>query len=422
MDFNMVEIDHLFQQLLTKKVIIYGAGKIGKSLISILSRHSIPISGIWDNNFQQYDKLFPINVTKPQFECENKENTIIFVTIYAQKVSEYLVKELIDHGFKNIVYERKILNKIFLKECVSDQAQGKFKFNLDKCHLCPVSKDVENRCTLYDIYVEKEMMRSKKTSTGLIIPSMGILVSNKCNLSCEGCNQLRDFYTASDTLDICAVDILSDMHKISHVVDKIEKVVIVGGESLLHKEIYFITESIMDIDNIGIIQFITNGTVLPQDDAIFKLLCNPRVKVEISGYGDFLSAKLKQNVERFMNKLNFYNVNFDYVKTLQWFDFGDFKKRNYSLSEWQDVYNTCCFISNDLFNGELHKCARSAFGKHLHKIPECTHDYVDIRGSSLEELSKSIKAFLENTRPDVCQYCNGTSSLTIPAGKQSKRR
>jgi organic radical activating enzyme len=421
MDINYkdLSIDTLYTFLAKKKVVIYGAGKIGKSLIYALSSMNIAVYQIWDNKLGGIEKLDDYDIVKPNLEVESKDELAIIVTIYAQNISKDIAKKLDSIGFKNVLYERVVINKILYQKCEQELESGKFRFDLNKCHLCPVSKDVEKRCNIYDEYVEQELISSKKDKkTGIIIPSMGVLVSNKCNLTCKGCNQLRDTYQPSDNIDISADDILFDLMKISNAVDKIEKVVVVGGESLLHKDIKSIIQRIMKIDNIGIIQLITNGTIIPKDNKIFELLSNSRVKVEVSGYGDFLPEKLQLNVEKFLQNLKDYNVNFDYVKTLQWFDFGDFERRNYSKDGWQDVYNTCCFISNDLFNGELHKCARSVFGKHLHKISEFKNDFVNIRETSEEELPKKIASFLNNTLPNICQYCNGTSSLTIPAGEQ----
>jgi organic radical activating enzyme len=409
---NQLSIEEYKSYLLTKKVIIFGAGKIGKSLIQEFKELSIPIYEVWDNNFDKYDNEENYIVKKPDLEILNKDNYLIIVTIYSKKICEEINLILRENHFNNILYNRDVINKILYTQC-----KVKFVFDLNKCHLCPVSKDIDNRCDIYDSYVKEQFTKKdKKISNGIKIPSMGVLVSNKCNLKCIGCNQLRDKYGASSYLDIDAEDILSDLEKLSQAVDIIEKVVIVGGESFLHKDINKILSGILEIENIGIIQLISNGTVIPNTDKVFELLSNSRIKVEVSGYGDYLTDKQNEKVKIFISKLKEFNINFDYVKTLQWFDFGNLDRRNYSKEKWQEVYNTCCFISNDLFNGQLHKCARSAFSKHLNIIEDL--DYVDIRKNSIKELSLLIKNFLENKLPNICQYCNGTSSLTIPAGKQ----
>lgn len=419
MDINNsnLNLNEIKQYLLSKKLVIFGAGKIGKSIIQVFNELSIPIYEIWDNNYDKYEGEVNFDVKKPNFSISNKDDFILIVTIYSKKVSEDIFLDLSHNGFSNIIYNRDTINKLLYSQCKIKHKNNEFIFNLDKCHLCPVSKDIENRCDIYDLHIKKQFVKvENKKTTGLKIPSMGVLVSNKCNLKCIGCNQLRDKYDSSSYLDISARDILSDLNKLSQAVDIIEKVVIVGGESFLHKQINDILKGVLEMPNIGIIQFITNGTVLPKTEEIFEILNNPRIKLEVSGYGNYLTNNQNERVTKFLKKLEKYNVNFDYVKTLQWFDFGDFNRRNYSKEKWKEVYNTCCFISNDLFNGQLHKCARSAFSKHLNILEKV--DYVDIRNNSIEEIRDSIEKFLNNTLPNICQYCNGTSSLTIPAGMQ----
>lgn len=408
----------MLNQLKNKKIIIFGAGKIGKSLISLLKELDIRIDYIWDNNAVKCDEIENYTITKPYFQLENKDDFIVLITIYAQEISKKIYQELLENNFKNIIYEREKLNALFYDTCKDKLNQKKYLFNLNKCHLCPVSKDINHRCDIYDNFIEEELTSNKKKKKfGVTIPSMGLLVSNKCNLKCIGCNQLRDKYTTNNYLDISYEDIISDMKRISTHVDLIEKVVVVGGEAMLHKNISDILNALLNIDNIGIIQFITNGTIIPKNDEIFKLLSNHKVKVEISSYEDYISEKLNNNVINFINKLKEYKVNYDYVRTLQWFDFGDFKFRNYDEQTLSRVYDSCCFISNDLFNGQLHKCARSAFATHLSIIEDL--DYVDIRNTE-ENLTENIKNFLQNKKPKICQYCNGTSSLVIPAGQQKE--
>jgi organic radical activating enzyme len=410
------DVEDLVRYLSGKKIILYGAGKISRSIIDASKKLGIDIDQIWDNKCDQLDDIEAI---KPDLSSTEKNESVIIVTIFAQKVSEQIRNELSAQGFQNILFRRAVINKLLYSVCEAEVQDGTYLYDLDKCHRCPVSKDLEQRCDIYDQSVKKSFLHTKREgSTGIIIPSMGILVSNKCNLTCQGCNQLRDQYVPADYLDIKADEVISDTRKLCSAVDQIEKVVIVGGEAFLHKDINKILKEILSIENIGIIQLITNGTVIPKNSEIFELMSNPRIKLEVSGYGEHLSEKLQQNVKIFLAKLTEHHVNYDYVKTLQWFDFGGFEKRNYSNEQWQDTYNTCCFISNDLFNGELHKCARSVFGKHLHKVSAFHTDYVNVRTMSANALTEAMRAFLDNTKPQICQYCNGTSATTIEAGIQ----
>ncbi|MEM7071600.1 MAG: hypothetical protein AAF403_07560, partial [Pseudomonadota bacterium] len=236
-------------------------------------------------------------------------------------------------------------------------------------------------------------------------------------------NHLRDLYQDKDNKMLANKDILSDLQKITTIVRQINKVVLVGGEAFLKKDLSDLIQKIGKIDNIGLFQIITNGTIVPKDHRIFKTMADFNIFVEISGYGHHLTTSQKQNLHRFMALLDDYKVQYQYVKTLQWYDFGDFKHRGYRKDQWKEIYQKCCFVSNDLFDGQLHKCSRSAFAHRIHKVKDYKNDYVDVRHTNNPAILKQkLERFFKNDRPMICQHCNGTSTSTIAAGVQLKKQ
>jgi len=273
--------------------------------------------------------------------------------------------------------------------------------------------------------VKKNLVTDKLNldrQNALVIPSMGVLISTRCNLMCKGCNHLREYYKPSDNFDIEAARIFDYLGRVLDAVDFVYTLVIVGGESFLHKDFQNIIDRALRLPKIGIVQIITNGTVMPKNERIFELLSGPRVIVEISGYGDKIPKKLQENVKLFIAKMDKFNVNYRYTKQMQWFDFGDFEDRGYSKEELSRVYSSCICVSNDLFDGNLHKCSRSVFGTYLGKIPDFRSDYVDVRRTSKEDMRMKLAEFFGKKYAEVCRFCNGTSTATIEAGEQVSDR
>ena len=414
------DIEGLFNELNDKELIIYGAGKIGKSLISALSNINIAPKYIWDNNATSISGVSDSEVTKPH-SLNDKSRTLIIVTIFSQNISQEISEQLTREGYDNIISDRSTINALLYASCQSDISSNKFKFNISKCHICPASKDMDNRCDIYDDYVSDSIASTygeEGEAAKVIIPSMGLLVHNDCNLTCNGCNHLRDLYRPSDNIHIEASETLHNLRKVIDAVDFIEKIVVVGGEAFIHKEIYQILDEVIQLPKIGIVQVITNGIQMPKNRDVFRLLSNPRVIVEVSGYGSSIPEKTQAKVQRFLDKLEEHKVSYEYMNTLQWFDFGGFESRNYSVETLKSIYKKCCFVSNDLFNGELHKCSRSVFSKHLNKIPLYKNDYVDVKHLEGKALRKAISSFLGRSVIMACQHCGGTSTSTIPAGVQ----
>lgn len=413
--------------LKAKKVLIYGAGKIGKRLNQSLIYFGIGTAIFWDKNASIIKKVDGKKVVEPQPESlQDKDAYFVIVTIFSENVSRMIGDGFQKAGLKNITYDQKKIKSLIYFECWSQIKEKQFIFDYKTCHICPVSKNIDNPCDIFSDYVARNqgITDSKlKDNERFVVSSMGVLVTNRCNLTCEGCNHFRDLYTPSDNIVIEKDAILYDLSKVIESVDFIEKVVIVGGEAFVHKDIYEIISRVMNLPKIGIVEIITNGTILPKDDRIFDLLASDnRVVVEISGYGDNIAGRLQNNVKAYLAKLEHYKISHQYLEVLEWFDFGGFEHRGFSKEEHRRIYKTCCFISNDLFDGKLYKCSRSVFGARLGKIPDYPADYVDVRATSSDNLRSKLIAFIKNEYPAVCQHCNGTSEERIPAGFQVRKK
>ncbi len=422
-----MEIQDFFDYLNGKKIIIYGAGKIGKRIYQLLSIFGFKTALFWDRNADIIENFNEIPILKPDVHyipSGQRKDYVIIITIFAENVSHEISSNLSKVGYTNVIYDKIIINSLILQACKRSVLNNNFVFDITTWHICPV-KDQFEGCNIFNNNVAKNLAKGVKSFTTikekLIIPKLGILVSNKCNLSCEGCNHLRYLYESKDNIDLTPEEILDDLTKIVEVSDLISKVVLVGGEAFTHPNFHVILKEILNLPKIGIIHIITNGTIIPKNLTIFELLSDRRVIVEISDYREKLSEKLQDNVKKFMLELDKYNVNYLCMNTLQWFDFGDFSKRFYSKEQHHDIYRTCCFVSNDLFKGRLYKCSRSAFGTLLGKIPDYSQDYVNIRKCPKGDLRDKLIKFLKNEFPEVCQHCSGTSTETIEAGVQIKR-
>lgn len=412
--------------LLGRRVIIYGAGKIGRRVQEALGWFGVPVDFFWDLRADTIGaELDGTSVHKPDFQAlpgPERGDSVVIVTIFAENVAAQIRTGLEATGYARVITERDFITRLLHGECTSRRAEGKFEFDLETCHICPVVSDTRNRCDIFDDHVRQHFVQglAPERPIELVVPSAGVLVSNKCTLTCVGCNHLRDHYVASDHVDISAAQILADLEKFVSAVDLVNKVVLVGGESMLHPEIEAILEGIMTLPRVGVVHVITNGTVIPKSERVFDLLTSPRVIVEISGYGEHIPVKFQRNVDKFIGRLQARGIHHRYTQTLQWFDFGGFEPRGYSEAELERVYDTCCFVSNDIFDGRLFKCSRSAYGTLIGKVPDYPGDYVDIRNLPVPEVRRQVAAFLEMKWAQVCNHCNGASTHVIEAGQQVK--
>ena len=422
------DFDAILSSLRESGVFIYGAGKIGVGLVTTFLHYGIPIHALWDQQAASIQTLRDIPVTKlvwDEVSEAQKKNIPVIVTIFVESLAEAVCREFHQKGFTQVTSDRTFLDFIIECHCEDLVQTGQFKFLTGTCHLCPVQKNDDGGCKIFDEQVALQfagidLPAIEKQEDHLIISSIGVLISNKCNLTCLGCNHLRDHYKKGDNVDIDSDRIVADLKAFLGAVDFLKTLVLVGGEAFLHPNAEEIIQSVLELPKVGIVNLITNGTVLPKKDSFYQLLKNDRIFIEISGYGDQIDPRLTRRRKEFLANLKKFGINHRYMEFHQWTDFGSLKKRGYSPSKRANVYAECCFISNDMFDGKLFKCSRSVFGTFIGAIPDFPTDYVDVRTKEPMALRAKIKAFFANQSPLVCNYCNGVTEKTIVAGIQKK--
>ncbi len=404
------------------RIIIYGAGKIGRRIFDLCEERGIRVVHVWDNfpekvvAFHRKELISrPPDFSGGQTATDyGLDGTTVIVTAFSPNMASMMARPLMTKGFKNVIHDRSEISSILIGHCNWLSDRQRFKFNLRDCFICPARRDEKIECNVFNSALG---MPNRDASDCVILPALGFLLTTKCNLTCVGCNHLRDHFEKSHNVDFRSDKILGDLRKLLDAVDFVKSVVIVGGEALVHPDFENILRQVIDLPKIGFVQLITNGTVLPKRVSVFELLSHPRVVVEVSGYGNEPGHLRVGKRNKFFEQLSNFGVTYRYDEATQWIDFGGFHERNFSLEAWNRVYKTCCFVSNDLFNGQLHKCSRSAYGMYLGKIPEYKDDFVDIRATSTEGLREAIQKYIKRL-PMVCRHCNGTTTKTIPAGVQ----
>jgi len=183
-----MEIQDFFDFLNGKKIIIYGAGKIGKRVYQSLLQFGFKTDFFWDNNAELIENFDKISIIKPEVQSiplEQRNDYVIIVTIFAENVSHEISNNLSKIGYNNIIYDRKIINSLIYQACKISVSNNNFIFDITTCHICPIKEQNEG-CDILDDYVAKNIAKGTNTFSTtkekLIIPKLGILVSNRCNL------------------------------------------------------------------------------------------------------------------------------------------------------------------------------------------------------------------------------------------------
>jgi organic radical activating enzyme len=246
------------------------------------------------------------------------------------------------------------------------------------------------------------------------IPYMDCVVTTACTLRCKKCSNLMQYYSTTDTPP--AERIIEDMRHLLGNVRYVRTVGLLGGEPLLAPGLAEIISFLVREPQIGCVQIVTNGTLLPNAD-LLDAMRHKKVSVTISDYKiamgriDELTALLREH-----------KIKHTVLEISHWRDYGDLVRRGRSERERARVMAQCkASHCRTLLNGELHLCQTSAHGKNL-GIFEARGDTVDLRGAPSRETARAI-AHLLTKQPSIeaCDYCDNSSALPgkyIPPAEQ----
>jgi len=100
------------EKLKCQKLIIYGAGFLGRDFIYFCKRHNIPIFWILDKKFVQPTKLLDVNASSLEYFLQYNRNLndyILIIAIIKPEIVKKIKENLINHGVKNFYSFEKVL-------------------------------------------------------------------------------------------------------------------------------------------------------------------------------------------------------------------------------------------------------------------------------------------------------------------------
>ncbi len=218
-------------------------------------------------------------------------------------------------------------------------------------------------------------------------------------------------------VDFPAEDLLTYMDRLLDAIDAVQIFRILGGEPFLYKDIALIIEKALSSPKIKTIDIVTNGTIIPSQKVIDLMKNNPRIKIQISYYGE-----ISRNADKIKSLCDENGVNCEirYPDKKTWSYAGDLKNRGRSREELVKQLKKCGNICRNFHNGKLYFCPRASFGSKL-GMPESPNDFVDMT-HDVDRKTLRQQIFELNQRKFIaaCNYCDeGTENFVpVPVAEQ----
>ncbi len=403
------------------RIVIYGAGAAGVSLLRSLRLHGMEPLFFVDRRWRECGSTDGVPMRGPEALAEvNHPDVLVILAINAEVIRKFNREPL--ENIKTYSPDAAVIhtgihvtNLLQSIHCYSMLTRGE-RFDLAECLDCGAET---GGCLLYRQYL-------RKIASGRTIlaknPSkkfdwFGYIMGQRCTLKCRDCCE-RVPYFEHPVFSECG-EILSDCSKIAASSEFIRYIELIGGEPFLHPQFRQVLEGLLQIENVGYVKIFTNGTVVPKAD-LLEVLKNPRVVINLSNYTAQAKGIHLENIRRTREALEARKIRYVFSESKEWTDWGGFHDRGRGDGEL--AYNAAhcfCYNCHRVFQGKLYRCPHQYAGIQQGRMEPVEGEYIDLNAWGPEELARKLDAFEELPFTDACRRCDMPFDCpVIPAGVQ----
>ncbi len=379
-----------FKRLAEKSIIIYGAGKVGKTVIEKITfagyKSTISAIAVSEKN-DNPENILDIPVMSIEELVDKAPKCIVIVATMEDKHLE-IREHLLSLGFHRVYYVNDNIYKNWLNHMVHARYINPYvqiAEQLRNDHMISVEKMEQLR---------KNMVLSAGINGKADIPRLVVVLGTKCTLKCKECNNLMPHFKPQKDLD--KNKIIQSLKVILNSVQTILICELIGGEPFLSDNLKDVIELLINKKNVFQIEITTNGTVLPRP-ILIRLLQNPKIKIRISDYG-MLADK-----DRLISFLQENNIKYGVLDLGNWISSGGVEKRMRNKKELKNCYRNCSsgYYCKTMFDGKLFSCARAASLYSLGYMKE--KEFIEMEN---KVDSNRIREFLMKDYSEACDYCD----------------
>lgn len=369
-------------------VILYGAGPFTPPTIHALGQRGISVACICDDSVDKHEvRLMGVPVISTDKAQAAFPKATIIITAASRHIEE-LRSQLVGMGWIEIRDCAHLLASFEYDRDSFTSGLGWLHFNLDRY--------------FYEYFLTY-------CPDQLIIPSIDIMITEKCSLRCRDCANLMQYYTNPQDMDFdklfASLDIL--MQCVDHVLE----FRVLGGETFMNRRAHQYVERLRQYSNYTRISVYSNGTIVPSDEQLRCLACEDTY-LRISDYGP-LSRKIKAMTEA----LDAHGVTYEVEAMEGWQDCAVIANRERTPEELETIYSCCCASKIlTLLNAHLYPCPFAANASNLGALPPFPQDSIEIecRLSKWEIRDRLFGMLRTNKFISACRYCAGRRNGVLP--------
>ena len=410
-------IEEYKQAVHNKQVFLYGGGAVGVAIVRILRQLDITINAVFDRNYNNRE-IPGVNVCSPEkMGAMLNEDCILIISVNWR--NQEIIQPYIESMNLSIdYYDGSLIQPPLQRAICSVKNKNNEKIHYEECPNCFIER---NYCDLLkeNLLINKKDVVLHKGKSKL--PLIGVILGNICTLNCNHCvesvphTRINKAFEPKDKL-IKAIKRMTDAIEFVTVVD------FVGGEPFLYPDLAELIEEVLNIENVGMVNIFTNGTVKPPKRLLEALKKDEFLTVNVSDYSGQLSDEIKIKIKENVELLRTNHIAVTHVKDMTWYDMSSFEKNEDDEEQLEKRFHDCRLNScHRLYDDKLFRCLHLYSGYVTGKLP-LDETVLDIYEGSVDEFSKELDRFWEMPYSSACQYCElPYISKLVPSGEQKAK-
>lgn len=414
-------VKNIEKQLHKKRIILYGAGAIGKVIKTALDRFGLKVEFFVDKKYKEIVEVEGIPVKAPQeLKQFNRKDCLVIICVASDIILHYQeeIRILLEEycPFADIAENGRQFVYLLKYYSCNEKIENGEKLDLIECINCGCEARGCEICNHYlrkqDPMMPKEVSYEKRKFEHFF----GYILGNYCTLRCKNCNEMIPYYKDRSFVD--KEEVLKDCKHLIASCTFLPYMELVGGEPFLYPELEELVSELLKIKNLGYIKIFTNGTVIPKD-SLCQLLKNERIVINLSNYEGAVTGELLSRIYKTREKLEQAGIAYisSYAKT--WLDYNFNNKRRSKEELAYNFLNCNSANCHRLYRGVLYRCHHQYAGVRLGKFDSKETDVIRIHDYTTEELRKKCDEWEELLYIDACSYCNWPFDVTeVPAAEQ----
>lgn len=347
------------------RLVIFGSGFYGTGIAKSCAVNEITPACFCDNNVERIGcKVEDIPVKSLADVVSEIQNPIFIISPYEAVHIEEILKQLDNLNIEYMEYYMmryffRYIDEVYIESVFETQSLYGFRmgdhYTLESPYLC--------------------------------VDWIELNITPRCTLRCEACSNLMNFYDKPQHHK--TEDILASLDQLDATFDGIHKIHILGGEPMLHPDVFDIIAYAQTKSAIKSVVMVTNGTILPKKEDLQKI-DRKKTLIRISNYGELSTKK-----DEFVAILEELDLPYLLEDIDIWHDAAAIMYRNKTVKELEKMFEECCTPFTEVVDGKLFWCPFLAAIYRLQGAPKEDIEYIDLLDSSktADEKKMAIKQY-----------------------------